>query len=125
MVKVSEYRSGMRRLALMKTAALTHDEFKEIMRLSGAKREVVDPEYSAYRRRILRGKILAPLLGSIYGGVVGGVSTQEPIGAVLGAGAGGLTGFGLAALIDKLNSAASRERLKAIKEKREPAFWSF
>ena len=123
MVKVSEYRSGLRRLALMKTAALDRDEFKELMRVNGVKREAVDPEYSAYRRRVLLGKILTPLIGTVYGGVIGGIVGDGP-GAAVGAGVGGLSGLGLAAAVDGLSSAITRERLKAIKEKRAPALWS-
>lgn len=122
-VKVSDDRSALRRIALMKSAGLSQPEFKELMQVNGVKPQAVDPEYSAYRRRLIIGKVLSSLMGGVSGGMIG-YGAGEGAGAAVGAGAGALAGLGLSSGIDALQTAVIRERLKAIKEKRNPSLWA-
>ena len=101
--------------AMLKQAALSQDEFKELRALKGLTTDNVEVNYSEYLKRRRLMKILMPLLLGAHGAVVGGAAGGGEgalAGAGLGAGAGlaaAGAGIGLANLVDRNHLNRNRE----------------
>lgn len=120
--KCAEY--GVDGVALLKQAALSQDELKELGQYRGLTGDNMDVRYKDYKRKKRWMKLAPAIAGAITGGLRGGNNRgvlQGGKGALIGSLLGGAGGYGAGAIASGLQNLGDRGKLEAARKGRAPS----
>lgn len=112
---------------LLKRAALSQDELKELGQYRGLTGDNMDVRYKDYKRKKRLMKIIPALAGGVYGAMRGGNNVgalQGRKGALIGGLLGAAGGYGMGAISSGLQNLGDRGKLEAARAGRAPSIFN-